>query len=245
MARITSKSMLTNYIYQQLGAPNINIEVTTDQISQIIDDTVLKFTEFAYGVLEETIILQINGKGDYPMPDNITNIIKISKGSTSNITNFASNFGANYVPDLWSQQFFTGSLTGDIIPAIISISTTKAILDAFFSDDVAYNFNPWQKNLHVFENYVGGAVMHYQYEYLANENQDFIYNHEWVKEFAVAKTKFLWGSIVGKYDQALVGGARINFADIKSEAQETMDRLREELYTRWSDPCPILIGSSN
>lgn len=242
MARITTKAGLRNYVKSQLGAPSITIEVTDGQIDEIIDDTIQKFTEYAYGTLEGTVIVQINGAGEYPMPEAMTNLIKLSKGSTSNLTNFSANFGAGYVPDLWSEQFFSGSLTGDIMPSIIAISTTKAMLDKFFSDDIAYNYNPYKNVLQVLENYTGGCVLHYQYEYIANDEGDGIFNHEWIKQFTKAKVKELWGTVTGKYDQALVGGARINYSDMKSEANEEIARLHEELLTKWSDPAPIDIA---
>jgi len=242
MARINSKEKLTEYVKSQLGAPSINIEVNDIQISQIIDDTVQKFTEYAYGTLEGSVIVQINGIGEYNMPDTMTNLIKLSKGSTSNITNFSSNFGSGYVPNLWSEQFFTGSLTGDIIPSIIAISTTKAVLDKFFADDIAFNFNHLNKKLQVLENYNGPAVIHYQYEYLADDANDLVFNHEWVKKYTKAKVKELWGTVTGKFDQPLVGGARINYDRLLTEAQQEIQELNEELLTKWSDPAPIDIA---
>ncbi len=242
MARITSKAQLIDYIRTTLGFPIIKVDVTDQQISQIIDNAVQKFTEYSYGTLENTVVVQLNGMGEYPMPDTMTNLIKLSRGSTSNITNFSANFGAGYVPDIWSQQFFSGSLTGDIIPAIIGISTTKAVLDKFFGDDIVYNFNPHRKILNVLQNYSGPAVLHYQYEYLADEDNDFIYNHEWIKEYTVAKVRYQWGNNTGKLDQTLIGGARINYADMKSEATTELERLEDQLLSKWSDPCPVSIS---
>lgn len=242
MGRITTKTGLISYIRSQLGEPVIKCEVTDTQIGQIIDTSVNKFTEYAYGNLEAAVIVQLNGMGEYPMPDTMTNLIKLSKGSTSNITNFGSNFGSGYVPDLWSEQFFTSSLTGDIIPGIIAISTTKAVLDKYFGDDIAYNFNHLAKKLQVLENYSGPAVIHYHYEYIANEENDLVYNHEWIKYYCIAKVKFLWGTITGKFDQALIGGARINYGDMKNEAAAEIEKLDDQLLSKWSDPCPILIG---
>lgn len=239
MARLNTKADLTDYIKSQLGAPTINVEVTDDQISEIIDDTVQKFTEYAYGTLEGTVIIEINGSGEYPMPEAMTNLIKLSKGSTSNITNFSANFGSGYVPNLWSEQFFTGSLTGDIIPGIVAISTTKATLDKFFADDIYYNYNPYKNILQVLEGYSGPAVLHYQYEYIADDDGDGIFNHEWVKNYSKAKTKELWSTVTGKFDQTLVGGARINYDKMANEAEREIDRLNEELLTKWSDPAPI------
>lgn len=242
MARITSKSDLRKYIKAQLGAPTINIEVSNTQMDMIIDDTVQKFTEYSYGTLEGTVIVQLNGAAEYDMPDTMTNLLKLSKGGASNITNFSANFGSGYVPNLWSQQFFTGSLVGDIIPNVIGISTTRATLDKFFGDDIVYNFNHLSKKLQVLEGYFGAAVIHYQYEYLADDNSDLVFNHEWVKAYSKAKTKELWGTVTGKFDQALVGGARINYERFIAEGQQEIEKLDEELLTKWSDPAPIMVS---
>lgn len=238
---IDTKEKLIKYIRSQLGAPIIEIEVTDEQISEIIDSTVQKYTELAYGTLEATIVVQFKGKGEYQLPPNITNIIRVARGNTSNIMNFSANYGQGFVPDLWSQQFFSASLTGDILPNIIMLSNTQAQLDKYFGDDIYCNFNPYKKVLQIFEPYKGLGVIHYQYEYDADK-VDMIYDQMWIKEYCIAKTKFLWGTIVGKYSQSLVGGATINYSDLKSEGQSDMERLMEELKERWIDPAPVLVG---
>lgn len=242
MARIQTKQDLIDVTKSQLGYPSINIEVTDTQISEIIDSAIQKFTEYAYGTLEGTVIVQFNGSGEYQMPQAMTNLIKMSKGSTASISNFNANFGAGYVPDLWSEQFFSGSLTGDIIPGILAISSTKATLDKFFGDDIVHNYNPYKNILQVLENYSGPGVIHYQYEYIADPQGDGIFDHEWIKEYVKAKVKELWSMVTGKFDQALVGGARINYDKMASEAERDIDRLKEELLTKWSDPAPIDVG---
>ena len=81
MARINTKAGLIAYVKTQLGYPLINIEVTDDQIGQIIDDTVQKFSEYAYGTLEAAVVVQLSGKNDYPMIDTMTNVLKSSAGA--------------------------------------------------------------------------------------------------------------------------------------------------------------------
>ena len=243
MARINTKDGLIQYIRTMLGEPILRVEVTDDQIEQHIDDTVQKFTEYAYGTLEDTVLVEFNGKNEYPLPDTITNIIKVSKGGSSNLTNFGANYGAGYVPNIWSEQFFSSGsdFTGNIIDSIMSVSSIQSTLEKYFGDDMYINFNPYKKTLKLFEPYVGPAIIHYEYEYLADDI-DLIYNHEWVKKYSTALVKFQWGNNTGKFDQVLVGGARINYSDIKNEAQQELDVLREELITKWSDVAPILIG---
>jgi len=236
--RIDTKLKLIAYTREMLGSPQIECEVSDPQISQIIDDAITKFTEYAYGTLEATVCADIQGKGIYHMPKNVTNILKISRGGSGNISNFASNYGSNYVPDLWSQQFFTSSLTGNIMSSLVVVSNTRASLDHYFGDDIYFNFNPYKKIIQVFDSYKGPVLIHFYYEYIPDE-QDEIYNHEWIKKWVIAKTKILWGSITGKYDAELVGGVKINYSDFKSEGKEEIENLEEELLEKWSPPLPI------
>lgn len=238
---IDTELKLIAYTRSQLGAPLIDIEVTDEQISEIISDVVQEFTEIAYGTLEGTVCVDLKGKGEYQMPRNVTNIIKVSRGNVSNISNFSANYGSNYVPDLWSQQFFTASLGGDILPNVATLSNTRAMLEKYFGDDIYFNWNPHKKVLQVFEPFKGKAVIHFVYEYYPDE-EDMIYDQMWIKKMVTARTKFLWGSVVGKYTASLVGGATINYSDLKSEAQTEIDNLKEELKDRWEDPAPVLIS---
>ncbi len=260
MTKIKSKVDLINYIKMQLGFPQINVELTDPQIESCIDQAVQKFTDYAFeGLLENIIVCEFHGKGAYPLPDNISSIINIGKGSTSNITNFGANFGTGYVPDLWSSQFFTSyssyftisttfsdalytnSLTGSIIPSIISISNMTSMLNKYFGDSPAYTYSAEKHTLWLTENYSGPAYIHYYYKYNPDEQYDKIYDHQWVKEYACALCMRLWGRIVGKYSQNLIGGATINYSDMQSNAQQDIDRLNEELMSRWTTPCEIFI----
>ena len=237
---INTRKLLTAYIREQLGEPVINVEVPDSAISQIIDDTIQKFTEYAYGVLEGVVLCELKGMGEYDLPPRVTNIKKIAKGTGSNMFSFDTNFGAGYVPDIWT-EFYTSTLTSSAVNAICAISAIQSILDNYFGDDINYNFNAWKKTLQVFENYSGKVLIWYQYEY-EPDDEDYIFNQEWVKRYCIAKTKLLWGTITGKYSQSLIGGAQINYSDMKSEAQTEIDALEEELKSKWCDPCPILIS---
>ncbi|MDQ9827352.1 hypothetical protein RFX70_00705, partial [Acinetobacter baumannii] len=76
-----------------LGEPIITVEVTDDQISQIIDSTIQQYTEYAPHACQDTVLLEIKGKGDYPVPERITHIIKLSKGYVGSMANFNANYG--------------------------------------------------------------------------------------------------------------------------------------------------------
>lgn len=241
--KIVTRKMLIDYIKLKLGWPQITIEITDEQISLCIDDAIQRFTNFAYdGLLKDTVIVEFKGKQEIPMPPEITEIVKVSRGGWASGTNFGAMYGDNLVPEIWSDLFFSTNLTGSIVSAVCSISTYQSTLDKFYGDDINYHFNRAKGILQVFDEYKGPGLIEYYHEYIPNDDFDKIFDHEWVKAYSIAKCKQLWGGVLGKYSGSLVGGGQINYADLKSEGQQEEQQLNEELLTKWGTVAPIDIG---
>jgi hypothetical protein len=107
------------------------------------------------------------------------------------------------------------------------------------SRGVNFEYNSNTKVLRVFENFTGSFLVEAAVEYVPNPEYDEMYAHPWVKQFALNKVKFLWGTVTGKYSQSLVGGAEINYADMKSEAQDDIQQLEEDLLNKYSEALGI------
>lgn len=241
---INTKILLRDYIKRQLGAPLVQVEVDDTQLDDVIDATIKEFTSFAYaGELEDTVMLDVNGKGDYQLPVTITSIIKVSEGSLGALANFGGNYGKGYVPDMWSEQFFSLSTSGvtGIINSVIGISATQSMLDKFMGNDMAYSFSPNKKVLRLFEPYSGTIIVHYTAEYIADA-VDYIFDQTWVKKMCVAQARMLQSTVTGKYDANLVGGTRINYQDMRALAEQEIEQLREDLQNQYAGPAPILVG---
>lgn len=238
---INTHDLLQEYILRQLGAPSVSVELTEDQIADCINTSIQQFTEFAYdGELEETVVIEVDGSGSYKLPDSIQTIIKVARGGSGSLTNFAGAYGPSLVPDIWSNQYHTGGTTG-IINSIIGISTTTAMLDKFFGDDMSFDFSSHKKRLRLFQSYTGPLMIHYTASYTPDA-VDYIYDQQWVKKMAVALARLQQSTVVGKYDQALVGGARINYNDMRSLAQEEITLLKEELQSQFAGPAPVMVS---
>ena len=243
MARINTKELLKEYILRQLGAPILQVELHDDHLEDVIDSTIKEFSEFAYdGELEEAVILQVSGKGDYVLPNDIQAIMKVAQGGTGSLTNFGNNFGAGFTPNIWSEQFFAGSgnISG-IIESVVALSSTRAQLDKFFGDDLAYSFNSNRKILRLFEPYSGKLLIYYAKEYIP-ESVDYIYDQTWVKKMCTARARLIQSTTTGKYSQQLVGGGMINYSDMRSLAESEIAELKEDLQLQYAGPAPMLVG---
>lgn len=73
-------------------------------------------------------------------------------------------------------------------------------------------------------------------------DQGNVYNNRWVKDYATACVKLLNGTVLSKNQgMQLAGGVTVDGQSMKQEAQEQIDRLREELYTLQA-PSPVIMG---
>jgi len=233
---IKRKDDLIDYIFRQLGAPTVEVELTDEQVQDCIDYTIKEFSTFAYdGELEETVILQVNGKGYYQMPDFVTSIIAVKS-----IQGF-QNYGSNYIPDRWSEEYFRAfesNSTG--VDAIISVSNNFTLFEKYMMREMNYTFNEYNNKLHVLGNTTGNILIHYNMEYTPDK-VDKIYNQQWVKDMSVARARLQQSTVVGKYTQSLVGGATINFDMMRSLAQDEIADLKEQLFSKYAGPAPILV----
>ena len=241
---ITNREALKEYILRQLGAPLVNVELHDDHLEDIISATIKEFSEFAYdGELEEVALLNVDGSGLYNLPFHIQSIIKVSKGGASGLTNFSSNYGSGFVPDVWSSMW-TNNLNGaigSITNAIITVSSMRSQMEKFMGDDMNYDFNSHRKTLRLFEDHTGPLLVWYTHEYIP-EAEDYIYDQNWVKKMCTAQARMVQSTITGKYDQALVGGARINYQDMRARAEQEILELKEDLQLQYAGTAPILIG---
>jgi len=235
---IRTNDDLTDYILRQLGSPIVEVELTSDQIQDCIDYSIKEFSSFAWdGELKETVILNVDGRGTYLLPEFVSTIIKVSS-----VLGFQS-YGQNYIPDRWSEQFFNAFAsngTGNGISAIVSLSTTLSLYDKYMQTELNYYFNAYKSTIQILQEFKGNLLIEYSYEYTPDK-VDKIYNHQWVKDMSVAKARFLQSTVTGKFSQTLIGGATINYDDMRSKAETAIEDLKEQLFSKYGGPSPILV----
>ncbi len=70
-----------------------------------------------------------------------------------------------------------------------------------------------------------------------------VYGDRWLKEYYKAKVKYQWGQNLSKYSgMTLPGGVQLDGNAMMSDAQAELDKLKEQLYTDYSEPLTFFIG---
>ena len=214
---IKSKNHLIKYIRSQLGEPTIQIELTDEQIGTAIDDTISTYTDVAYGDYEDSIVLDpknMDAYGRFSIPE-MSNVLAVGSGGIQSSKTFYGTTGP------------LGTIDAHSVPA----------------KEVHYHWNNIARKLTITSSVDLNTplVIIGLTKYQANDDGDYIFNETWVKAMTKAQTQKLWGHVVGKYSQNLVGGATINYDRLISEAQTEIDRLMEELHDKWVDPAPVMV----
>ena len=235
---------LTDYIRRQLGEPVIQVEVTDEQIEDIVYATIEMFSEYAYQGREDVVFtLEIDDPSQMTFFLNqrvkaITNIRE-----TSNLSSFLA-----VIPSYCISQSNSLTLTmlntldfADITNMTTALSRLSN-LENIFDVSINYNWNANTKRLDILEPIHKSSYMlieaSLQYE---PKEVDNIYNHPWIKKMSKARTKLLWCEVTGKYQGSLINGMTLNYDRIISEAQQEIESLTEELMNTYEEPLGIYV----
>lgn len=212
---------LKEYIFRQLGQPVWNVEVTAQQVLDCIQDSINLFSEW--------------------VPLRKPQSIQLLRGQTRYMVGADVGYGVASVSFVESVPAPTEIFYGNLIsPAPIMrtgldeydtflrwrktwMRVTSVQPDWFYDDSemVLYVHNP-------LERYHCGVICYFPY---ANTQSLPPVGARWVKEYALAKSRFLQGDIWMKFSGAIPGPVKdlqLDGSRRDSAAQE-MEKLKEQL----------------
>jgi len=143
------------------------------------------------------------------------------------------------VPGVAGSVSGIGTGMGNAVQTAWAYMTNAQAMQNLFQPNMEYHYNTGQHILRIFEKVSGNIAIDAEIEYIPNPQYDDNYGHPWIKDYALNLVKKTWGNNVGKYDATVIGGARINYDRIISEAESELQRLNEELIDRWTEPMGI------
>lgn len=239
---IRTKNDLIDYIYRQLGSPVIDVEVTSDQLEDIIDTVIRQYSEYAIdGQEEKLFVIPLDSDiNTYVLDEHIFSIknarvssnyspFMIPGGYVLNNTYNFLGFGGNGPMNLGDVQMLTAQFQ---------------IIQDYFNIPIDYTYNANNNKFVILDDThkKNENILIHCMSYYNPESIDGIYNHVWIKDMCTAKAKMQWGTNVGKYSASLLNGATINYSDIYSQGQTDVERLNQELLDRWAPPLGIYVG---
>jgi len=228
--RIDTEEKLREYIKRKLGAPQLRIEITEDQLNDCIYQAIEKFAYYAYdGTQEATLLVELEkGKFDYQLPYRTQAVTGLKASSTySTFINIPAGYTLAMNPISMNLQDNVSNID---IQAMTSRMAKMSTLRALFDVDPNWDFNTHNSILSFFEQPVSSVmVLELAMDYEPAE-VDGIYDNHIVKQYAEGLAWIQWSSIMGKYEgAALVNGASINYGDMQSKGEAMVEKAQEEM----------------
>lgn len=246
---INSDGDMRVYILRQLGYPVINIEVSDDQLMDIVYDTVQEVQRYLIdeGAYRDYIIFTTSANvANYPvanMVDGTGN--SLSALDLAGIYDFTVSFGMDGINTLFSPTHIllynqyveqgsypggpsTGS-TGGLVLADYQIAMMYLdSINEMFGKYYVASWNDGLKSIYISPTpnmALTGVLNVYRKQMAIN-----IYNNPLFKKLVVAKVKMMWGSNLKKYSLTMPDGMSINGSEIYQEGKEDWDKWFERLY---------------
>ena len=233
MQRITTIPALTKYIKEELGWPQLQVELTDEQILHCIEKSVQMFSNVAYdGELTRYIKFDCQGQGNYFVDPEIEEITQICQSGIfvgSDLNGLVDQNLSNYIL----------STSGVALSYLVTLSSTRSLVDKYFGNKVNFEFNSHKGLLTIFQNYFGPLLIEAKCKYVPDE-YDKIYDQEWVKAMSVAQARLMQSVVLGKYSAPLINGSQVNYSDIRQLTQDEIQKLTEELSMKWTEPAVFL-----
>lgn len=250
MPNIQSIEEMRNYIKQELGYPVVNVELADVQLNNIIDDSVQFFNDENYGQGSYRTYLTFSatsGIDEYVLSgNNIQDVFDFSfqsQGGNGINTLFSPTntmlfsdwvLKGNYPGGPGEGENCQGMMLTSYYLTMDQITNIKNMFDRMYRVDWWAQTETLKITPTPNEDLVGVLMVYKKSELLS------LLNNKWVKRWAVAKAKYLWGFLLGKTIKTLPGGGTFNGDSIKQDGITEMEKIEEEIR-KSSEPIDFYI----
>ncbi|WP_298751789.1 hypothetical protein [uncultured Arcobacter sp.] len=227
---ITTKAQFKTYILEELGSPNINIEITDNQLEHVIQDGLDRFYEHHVDGLDNGILIVDTNSdtNEYTLPDEIYTVEYV----------FPEREVLNDEPLLVTQPMYVNEFVYysggySLVDTVISRMRYEETAN-YFDKKLLFDYNGTTKRFYLYDvsDIVGNKVALFVHKI---PNVETIYNNRWLKQYTIALAGIVWGRNISKYDGSpLPSGISINWQNIQSQYKEMKDELEAQLLDEYA-----------
>lgn len=240
--RINSKQTLIDYVYRDLGAPVLKINVDKDQVEDRIDDALERFWQYHTDGMQRTfykhqLTQQEIANQAVILPPQVMSVLRVLPLDGQDILSINNLQYVMYITDIMDIRRFNG----EGLSAYANTMSYLNTIDNLFNYEKVVEFNVHTNILSMETDW--SVILPGQYMlvecYIALDPNQFgsIWGDYWFRRYVAALVKRQWGWNLMKYgNNTLPGGVTINGEDIYKEGQQLCKDLEDELETRYQDP---------
>lgn len=229
-----------SYIKRKLGDPVVDIEITDEQLDDLINDTLLKYVEQATDgtSLRWKVVNLTDGVFEYDLGFDTQVVLKVYEES-GNKYDIEAVFPDKMIADSFGSMLQAGD--------IMTYDLTKKFLEQLnfmFTDQMGFDFNSTSKKLYL-TNTTGKTKVGVLYYQILNysDSSSSIYSNQWIRDYAVAMAKYQWGFNLLKYEGSILPeGMTINASAIMDEGKQEIEKLDLDLFEKHTNPPLFFMG---
>jgi len=270
MAKPASREDLKTYCLRRLGWPVIEINVDDLQVEDRVDDALQFFQEYHFDAVEKVYekhqitqddidnqYLSVPSVGwsnnsggtfaseDLPdASDSYIGITKIFRPTTSSIGMWDIRYQMR-MSDLTTFGTYFG---GYQLQTYEMRMKNIALIEELMTGQVPVRFNKHANKLYVDWDWksdaiVGEFLLIEAFKIIDPSTMTDVYNDMFLKQYATALLKEQWGMNLSKYDGVqLPGGVTLNGRAILEDARSELDKIREEMSSKYELPVDFLMA---
>jgi len=251
MATITSRQQFKDYCLRRLGFPVIELNLDDDQVEDRIDDALQYWQDYHFDGLQKVYYIHLVTQTDINnryldlsnVQDSQNNALQIvgvtrifpiqDSQATINMFDLRYQLRLNELYDFTSASYINYTLTQQHLRS----------LEIMFTGEVPIRYNRHMQRLLIdwgwgqSEAPVGTVVVAECYATLNPEVYNQMWNDRWLKEYATALIKRMWGSNLKKFSGiTLPGGVMLNGDKIYEESMNEIEKLESEMQVEYGAP---------
>lgn len=236
---ITTKAELKAYITRQLGGGVNRIELTDEQLEDVIENAIGYYEREVDGGVEDKIYLlgSIEGVQEYILDSEVMGVTEVfSSGVTrsSDVLSTLNQFRLDVAQPL--------TQAGYAVSGYVANMQYLSFINQFLANDTIFNFNPVTKKLTIHQTVTSDSMVAMVVLWSTRNSQE-MWNNNFIKEYSSALAMKQWGINMSKFSGAqLLGGMELNGPQMIELADAEISRLREELTDKETSPLGIWIG---
>jgi hypothetical protein len=257
MATITNRADFTDYCLRRLGFPVIEINVDPDQINDRVDDALQKFQDYHFDGLQKVYLIHTITQQDIDQKyidlsnvtdqsNNATEVVGVTRifpiqDSQAGINMFDLRYQLrlNELYDFTSASYINYTMTQQHL----------RMLEQLFTGEVPIRYQRHMERLYIDwswgpqEGPLGSIIVAECYTVINPDVYSRVWNDRWLKEYATALIKRMWGNNLKKFANIqLPGGVMLNGDKIYEEAQAEIDKLDEQMQNEYGAPLEFFLN---
>lgn len=248
----TSRQKIIDYALRQLGEPVIVVNVDDDQVQDRLDDALQLYREYHYDGVEKVFLKHEVTQDDIdnqwiPAPDPIQSVTRMfifDDLLVNNIFNFPFRFSLSQIGNL-----STGGFGRHIDLTTLDITRRwLSLAQQMLNPEKSIRFNKVTNKIFVDMNWKeevrpGQFLIFEVWTVVDPEAFIEVFNDIWLKGYLTALIKKQWGTNLSKYQGIqMPGGVTFNGPDLVEQANQELEKLREDLDLRYSLPPDFMMG---